>query len=314
MEFSREDPELSFVKETPCADGNTTTESPLSFSKGETSPSTIIHDSSAVEDQLSSHPMSLTNHNKNSSKAGCFIVVTPQKNAAVNTSSSMSEMESSLNLSVNSCSLKRKKPMYSSPLICLIEEEHDAIDACASDCTTFIKNSTANEDANRRIDFGAGSAERKLQSGVPQQLTMNNSTENSGLVMNDRRLIYCSLCKSALGLPDNRHYVTCYLTSSSKVHLEALHRKIVKPQTESKSKGIHVLVTDISSVHQQLCNRTLEGGSEQGIWSEKDGCVFNTIFCPFCSTGNNCLGVQVMATNASNIHLLNKVWFLYMYT
>ncbi|PON84934.1 hypothetical protein TorRG33x02_193320 [Trema orientale] len=236
---------------------------PYGFIHGnETSASTVIHDFSGVRDQLSSHPLSVSYHNKNSSKAECFIVVTPQKNTAVNTSSSMVEMESSINLSVNSCSLKQRRFISSSPVICLIEEQHDAVDGDASDCATFIKDSTDNGDANQRADK---CAEAKSKSSVPQLLSMNISL---------------------LKLPV---------------------LKILKLKNESKSKGIHVLVTDISSVRQQLCKRTLEGDSEHGTWSEKDGCVFNTIFCPFCGTDNNCLGVEVMATNASNIHLLNKI-------
>ena len=245
------------------------------------------------------------------------MVVTPQKNLAVDTSSSILEIESSdspLSFSVNSCSLKRRKSICSSPFVYLIEEQHDTVDSNASDYTTYIRNLTANGDANRIIDFGVGTkyAEKNSDSSVPELLTMNNDSMKSGTVMDKRLRIYCSVCKNPLGLPANHQYVICYLTNLSKIHLESLHKKKVKPQTESKSEGIRVLVTDISSVHQLLCNRTLEDGSGQGIWSEKDGCVFNTIFCPFCSTDNNCLCVEVMATNASNIHLLNKVGALYL--
>lgn len=104
----------------------------------------------------------------------------------------------------------------------------------------------------------------------------------------------------------------CSTTPISKVHLESLHKTILNPQTEITSTDIPVLVTDFSSIHQQLCSRSLEGDSGRGLWCEKHGCVYNTIFCPFCCTCNNCLGVQVMATNASNIHLLNKVDFVYL--
>lgn len=310
MEFCHEDPEVSIVKQTPYSSSNITG-SPWSFSKDETSASTIIQASSGVPDQFSPDTMSLTNYNKNSSNAQCSIAVTPQKNTAMNTSSSIPEMESSVSLSVNSCSLKRRKSVCSSPLVCHIEEYHDTVDSNASDSTIFIRNSTANGDANRRIDFGFGTkrAEEKSELNVPQVLTTNNSIMSSDPIMDKRLRIYCSFCKNALGLPENHQYVICYLTSSSKIHLEYIHEKILKPLPMSKLKGIPVLVTDISSVHQKLCHRTLEGGSEQGIWSEKDGCVFNTIFCPFCSVDDNCLGVEVKATNASNIHLLNKVGF-----
>ena len=135
---------------------------------------------------------------------------------------------------------------------------------------------------------------------------------SSGPAMDQRFRVSCLLCKTPLGLPENHQYMICYLTSLSKIHLESLRKKIMKPQPLSTSKGTPVLVTDISSVYQQLFNGAIEGGLEKGIWCEKDGCVFNTIFCPFCSTNDNCLGVQVMATDASNIHLLNKVGLLCM--
>ncbi|KAM6558620.1 hypothetical protein CsatA_027859 [Cannabis sativa] len=313
MEFSHDDPELSIVKETPCLDGSTITQSPWSFSKYETSASTIYYDSSGNQGQLSSHPSSLTNHSKHSSKSKCFTINTPQKNTNMSTSSTMLEMESSRNLSVNSCCMKRRKSICSSPVICLIDEERDAFDANPSDSTTtFNQSSIANGDAIRRIDFTVetpNSIEGKSESSVPQLLTMNNSTATSELiVMNKRLLVYCSHCKNPLGLPENHQQVTCCLTLLSKIQLESLHRKTMKIESASKSKGVHVLVTDASSVHQQLCNSNIEGDSEQqGIWCERDGCVFKAIFCPLCGTDNNSIGVQVLATNASNLHLLNKV-------
>ncbi|AEE30014.1 RAD3-like DNA-binding helicase protein [Arabidopsis thaliana] len=63
-----------------------------------------------------------------------------------------------------------------------------------------------------------------------------------------------------------------------------------------------------SMVNQRLC-RKFEGLKGQGIWCEQDGCVFNTIYCPFCSIPNTCLGVQVMATDSSNVQFLSKILF-----
>ncbi|KAL9306814.1 putative hydrolase [Arabidopsis thaliana] len=63
-----------------------------------------------------------------------------------------------------------------------------------------------------------------------------------------------------------------------------------------------------SMVNQRLC-RKFEGSKGQGIWCEQDGCVFNTIYCPFCSIPNTCLGVQVMATDSSNVQFLSKILF-----
>ncbi|EXB56322.1 Fanconi anemia group J-like protein [Morus notabilis] len=286
--FSVEDPEVSIVKETPCAGDSITTESPRSFSKDVTG--------SVVSRQLLFDQQSSTDWNKSSPEAQCLTEVTPQKNAAVDTSRSMLEMESSNISSVNSCSQKRRK-FISSSLVCLFEGQHDAADANASNCT--------NGEPNGRIDLGVETncVEENFKSAVAQLLTMNDSA------MDKRLRVHCSLCKTPLGLPGNHQYMMCYLTTSSKIHLESLHKEIVKPQHVRTSKGIPILVTDISSVYQRLFDRTLESNSERGIWCEKDGCVFNTIFCPFCSTHGNCLGVQVMATNASNIHLLNKILF-----
>ncbi|PNY10732.1 fanconi anemia group J protein [Trifolium pratense] len=53
-------------------------------------------------------------------------------------------------------------------------------------------------------------------------------------------------------------------------------------------------------------SRIPKSTQEQGIWCPEDGCVFSTIFCPFCSNTNNLLGVQIMATNSSNVQLLDK--------
>nr|GMD07502.1 Fanconi anemia group J protein homolog [Ipomoea batatas] len=43
--------------------------------------------------------------------------------------------------------------------------------------------------------------------------------------------------------------------------------------------------------------------------TKDDGCVFKTIFCPFCANPNNCLGVEVMAADASNVQFLIKILF-----
>lgn len=296
MVFSLGDPEVSIVKETPCLDGSITPGSPEP--QGENSSSTIIESSSGFADQLSFHSVSLPNYSKGFSTPQCSIVLTPEKDATMNFHSLIPEIESSLNSSVNSHSQKRRKSCFST-FASVVEEQHDTHNAKVPSV----------RDANRKIEFGVDHnfGENKSKSNDPELLTMNHYDVSSGPVMDKRLQIYCSLCKNSLGLPENYQYVMCSLTSLSKVHLESLHKNLLKPKTVSTSIGIPVLITDISSVHQQLCNRTVESDSGQGIWCEKDGCVFNTIFCPFCSMHNNCLGVQVMATNASNIHLLNKV-------
>ncbi|GLU00022.1 hypothetical protein SLE2022_174190 [Rubroshorea leprosula] len=72
---------------------------------------------------------------------------------------------------------------------------------------------------------------------------------------------------------------------------------------------ISVLMTDTSSVDPRLFNRALAETTRQGIWCKEDGCVFSNIFCPFCSCPKNCLGVQVLATDAATVQLLNKILF-----
>ncbi|KAJ6731190.1 hypothetical protein OIU85_021911 [Salix viminalis] len=114
--------------------------------------------------------------------------------------------------------------------------------------------------------------------------------------------------KAQLGRPENNLYVECSLTSSSKVHLASLVKERMERCIKNKSTCVPVLVTDISSVDQRLCNVTLQDARQKGVWSEEDGCVFNSVFCPFCSM-SNCLGVKIMATDASNVQLLNKILF-----
>ncbi|RVX15979.1 Fanconi anemia group J protein-like [Vitis vinifera] len=211
-----------------------------------------------------------------------FIVVTPERDFIANTSNMMPETESPLNLSVNSHAQKRRKSMIL-PSVNPTQAEHS--DAPDAKTPGHIGNSMATRDANRRIEFGFG-MDKQLQ-------------------------IFCSLCRNPLGLPENDLYVMCSLTSSSKVHLASLLRGSLESLAVNTSTSIPVVVSDSSSVNQRLCNKTLGGAQEHGVWCEEDGCVFNTIYCPFCSTPNNCLGVQIMATNASNVELLNKILFYF---
>ena len=298
--FSLEEPDLSVVKETPFMESSTATGSPWSFPKDEAS------------SELASGPCSFTDGHGNSPKFPYLNKNTPQKNAAITTSSSILETESSLNQSVNSRCQKQRKAVYSQ-VVHPLEEECNAVDANGYDCTTFIENSVA---YGRRIDFAVEPklSKEKSKLTVPHLLTETNSVMSSSPAMDKRFYICCSLCSNALGLPENHQYAVCYLTTTSKTHVESLHRNILKPYHVTTSKDIPILVTDTSSVHQKIFNRTLECDSNRGIWCEKDGCVFNTIFCPFCSTRDNCLGVQVMATDASNLHLLNKVGSYFMHT
>lgn len=291
------DEETSIVKEIPCLDVGTDAGSP-DYSKDDNSDSTIIEGSSHFPmDHLSSLPLSSTTGSRTST------IITPEKNV---NSNSIPEMESYLNLSVNSHNQKRRKPMIT-PFINLIEEEND-VAPCASTPTRYTKSSVDVRYATHGTECGSG---RILNSYSPQLPTsiLPGSCSLTVPLLDKRLQIFCSLCKNPLGRPENHLYLTCSLISSSKVHLRSLLEQRLKTYTTDTAKSVPVIVTDSSFVDQHICNRIPKSALEEGIWCPEDGCVFRSIFCPFCSNTNNLLGVQIMATNSSNVQLLDKVTF-----
>ncbi|KAH9759621.1 Helicase ATP-binding domain-containing protein [Citrus sinensis] len=284
MPFSNEDPELLLVKETPAMDDNNTMASPGSLSKDGNSSSTIFQASTQSPDQLSVHSQSLTNPVRVPSSAQPEMVVTPEKEVTGDTSNLPPERDSSLSSSVNSHTQKRRKTMVSPSVDLML---------------------MASREANRRIEFNSETNYVKNKSK-----TSNNCAEShlsSTPVMDKTLQISCSLCRSPLGLPENHLYVRCSVTSSAKAHLVSLLKQ--RQELCANVTSIPVIMTDISSVDQLLTNQSFGGASGQGIWCEEDGCVYNTLFCPFCSSPSNCLGVQIVASNALNFQLLNKILF-----
>ncbi|XP_073220587.1 uncharacterized protein [Cicer arietinum] len=283
--------ETSMVKESP---GNDAASS--DYSKDDNSDSTIIEASARFAmDRLSSFPVSSTTGSKTS------ITVTPEKNV---TAKNIPETESSLNLSVNSHNQKRRKPMVI-PFINLIEEEENNDASCVSTPTWCTKSSVEVREATHGTECGLG---RTLNSQSPWLPTSSlpGSCSLTVPVQNKRLQLFCSRCKNPLGLHENRLYLTCSLISSSKVHLRFLLKKRLETYTTDTAKSVPVIVTESSFVDQRICNRISKNTPDQGIWCPEDGCVFSTIFCPFCSNSNNLLGVQIMATNSSNVQLLDK--------
>ncbi|KAL3617725.1 hypothetical protein CASFOL_038046 [Castilleja foliolosa] len=141
--------------------------------------------------------------------------------------------------------------------------------------------------------------------------TLNNSDGShvaNGVNSYERLKIFCSRCKNPLGLPENSLLVISLLTSTSKCHLTYLQKK-ASEIVDLSTSSVDILISDISSVDQRLCGAVQEGASGQGIWCKEDGCVFNTIFCPFCVVRDHCLGVHVLATDASNVEFQNKILF-----
>uniref|UniRef100_A0A9I9DEW8 Regulator of telomere elongation helicase 1 homolog n=1 Tax=Cucumis melo TaxID=3656 RepID=A0A9I9DEW8_CUCME len=137
----------------------------------------------------------------------------------------------------------------------------------------------------------------KLNDTVPGFLS-------SGLPRDKKLHLSCALCRSPLGRPENHLNTTCSFTVSSKTNLISIYKERFKAQTANSSASIQLIITDILFVNQRLLVRSSKN-SGVSIWSEEDGCVYNYVFCPFCCS-DNCIGVQIMATDASNIPLLHK--------
>ncbi|KAI5392669.1 hypothetical protein KIW84_060011 [Lathyrus oleraceus] len=290
--------ETSIVKESPyldiCSDAVSS-----DYSKDDNSDSTIIEASAgSAMGRLSSFRASSTTGSKIS------ITVTPEKCVTAN---NIRETELSLNMSVNSHNPKRRKPMVI-PFINLMEEENTT--SCVSTPTWYTKSSLEVRDATNGSESNFG---KILNSQSPQLPTSNLPGSCSLTVpLLDKRLqLFCSLCKNPLGRHENHQYLTCSLISSSKVHLGFLLKERLENYTASTEKSVPVFVTDSSFVDQRICNRKPTDTQEQGIWCPEDGCVFSPIFCPFCSNTNNLLGVQIMATNSSNVQLLDKILFFF---
>jgi len=289
--------ETSIVKETPCIDVDYGSSIPH-YSKDDNSGSFIIEAPAQIPDQVSSLSMSLTTGSTNSSRAQSSITITPKKNVITN---DIPEMES-----VNSYHHKRMRPAVT-PYINLVEEENSIAPCASPPLTRYRKSSVVVRETTQGSEYDF---ERILKSNSPPLLISNNipgSCSPTAPPLDQKLLIFCSLCKSPLGRPENHLYLTCSLISSSKVHLRSLLKQRLRTCTTDTSKSIPVLITDSLFVDQRICNRIPKSAPEHSIWCPEDGCVFSTLFCPFCSNGSNLLGVQVMATDSSNVQLLDKV-------
>ncbi|MED6206845.1 hypothetical protein PIB30_030513, partial [Stylosanthes scabra] len=298
--------ECSIIKETLRMDVNSGPGSP-GFSKDDNSVSTMIETSAQFSNHLSSLSMCLPDGSKNSSGLHSSITVTPERNIGRN---NIPETESPMNTSVNSHYQKRRKSMFS-PFINLVEEENfNYITPCASGLTTYTKSSFDVREEAHGIEYVC---ERNLRSNTPQLPTGSLPGSCSlTLPLLDKRLqLFCSICKTPLGRPENHLYLMCSLISTSKVHLRTLLKHRMKADAAEKSNSVPVILTDSSSVDQRIWNRIPVSTQEQGIWCEEDGCVFSSVHCPFCSDPNNLLGVQIVAANSSNTQLLEKILFYY---
>lgn len=282
--FQEEGPDISIVKETPFSNSSLTSPNSRSLFKNNSNSSTI-HGSAEFSSQLlSPQSMSLTNPGIVLSVAQCSAVTTTPEREASTDNSIKPETETLLNSSVNSHTQKRRKVM-ASPLV---------VDLEGSWCMV-------NSDSNSRMELDPDNC-------FPQQRMKNNPalSKLSSSAVEERFSVSCSHCRSPLGLPQNNLLISGSFSSSSKVHLVSLLEGKTDPSQVNISTSIPVIISEISSVDPRIYS-ALGETPQRATWSEEDGCVFKTIFCPFCSSPGNCLGVQIMATDALNTNLLNKV-------
>ncbi|XP_020079975.1 Fanconi anemia group J protein homolog [Ananas comosus] len=250
---------------------------------------------------MPSFPVSTTTSKGSPSDGPCMSAVTPEKVAYVDLSKP--EKESPLNASVNSHCQKRRKLTTSQLTSCTYKNHFSSPQLTDKRFELTPTNNCPNPKIQKLIEKFLG----KKSSTLP--LLPQKSVQ--------KKLHICCLhCEIPLGLSKNGFLIPCSLSSSSKFYLGYV-RKFGPPSIYSldnisriQRKLVPILVCESSLVNNQIFSRCSNGGTmRHGVWSEEDGCVFRTITCPRCTTSNACLGAQILATDASNVHLLNKVLF-----
>lgn len=135
----------------------------------------------------------------------------------------------------------------------------------------------------------------------------------------------CIFCGNYFGLPEKQFLVKCTLTSLSKSYISILANKNLEcypkvDNIEERSSTTPVIISDVAFLNELFTKRpdsskrcltsSTEDSQLKSIWVEEDGCVFKALLCPHCEASRVCVGVHVVATNASNASLLDKVIFL----
>ncbi|XP_011100424.1 Fanconi anemia group J protein [Sesamum indicum] len=300
--FSSVDLELTIVKETPDVSFRSPKTTPKFFSKDDYSSPSTNHRFIALPQQSSFQPSSVLNLHADSTNVMCSTAVaTPKMEITSEETSIKPEAESPW--SVNSSVWKRRKVIDLSLVGPLNEFNAPQI----PDRFSLTSSVTTADPTHRTEDMNHSEngccRTKSFQSSAPS--CSDQSHVPSGRNMNEKLQIFCSRCKNPLGLPENDFSVMCTVISTSKVHLMSLKKNTSETVALSTST-VDVLVCDTSYLDQRLAT-TREGASGQGIWCKEDGCVFNSIFCPFCFDRENCLGVQVVATDGLNVKFQNKI-------
>ncbi|KAK9740170.1 hypothetical protein RND81_03G016600 [Saponaria officinalis] len=300
--------ELSVVKETPMA-GNCAIASPEASLIDDNVHSTMIQNSTEFHQVNYS---SSTRVFQSPSVITCS-EITPERNVGEHTKGLAMEMESSANWSVNSHAKKRRAAV-NPPGINLVQEMNFDM-ATTEDIYDYRSTGYSAENGSLvpRPKLSSSMHPSKCEPNIlaPSVAKIGTTSLSDGLHLDQRLQISCSLCKNPLGRAENNSYVACSLTLLSKGFLTSLVKWNGQQFMQTAPNALQVLIVDNLSVDQRLCNTNHRQIVGQGIWCQEDGCVYNAIFCPFCSSTDHCLGVQIMATDASNFYLINKILFYY---
>ncbi|KAM0877027.1 hypothetical protein ACQ4PT_035806 [Festuca glaucescens] len=226
--------------------------------------------------------------------------------------------ESSVNKSVNSHQQKRRR--LNIPMSCCTDAEHSnplnpsSTSICNTDSAVrLVPGDLKSTDGLccRSMKMSRCENIKLERCPKPVELSSNNSAGK-------KLRIYCARCQTPLGLQKDGFLVSSSLSSPSKAYLTYLLRyglssvDFAQDLISSPPAVVNVIVCDASSLNQEILRKFCGEGSahHSGVWSEKDGCVYKPITCPFCPCENASsvvLGAQVVATDASNLQSLNEV-------
>ncbi|CAM0953084.1 unnamed protein product [Alopecurus aequalis] len=229
--------------------------------------------------------------------------------------------ESPVNKSVNSHYQKRRR--LNIPTNCCTETEHSnplnpSNPVSTSFCHTDCAVSLVPGDLERIDGLCCKSMKISRCENVKRERCPKPVEFSSNKPAGKKLRILCTRCKTPLGLQKDGFLVSSSLSSPSKVYLTYLSRHglssidFTQDLMSSPPAVVNIIVCDASSLNQEILQNSGSEGSAHhpGVWSEKDGCVYKPITCPFCPCENafaTVLGAQVLATDASNLQSLNEV-------
>uniref|UniRef100_A0A453LKN9 Uncharacterized protein n=8 Tax=Aegilops tauschii subsp. strangulata TaxID=200361 RepID=A0A453LKN9_AEGTS len=230
--------------------------------------------------------------------------------------------ESSMDRSVNSQYQKRRR--FNIPVSCCTGAEHSnpslnpSNPSSTSFCNTDCAVSMAPGDLKRTDRLCCESLKMSRSENFKLERSHKAAEFASNKSAGTKLDIRCTTCKTPLGLQKDGFLVSCSLASPSKLYLTCLLRHglstvgFAEDLMSSPPAVVNVLVCDASSLNQGILSKFCSEGSahQSGVWSEKDGCVYKPVTCPFCPRENSfatVLGAQVLAADASNLESLNKV-------